>query len=544
MDTVADPGIAARVNDTPKSARIARLAFLFLIALECAPFWLFNYFPSQDGPSHLHNLMVVANYRAEPVYQQYYRVTGFQPAGNMLTQWIQGALIKVTGPRAAEKLILSGYIVLFFFAFRYLLAVLTPYADWFALYAAILAPNLFLYLGFWNFCFSITLMLFTFGYAIRAANRHWGWRQHLLLGAMGVLLYLTHIVSWGMCILGVAAFGMPRLVIDLRARVPLRAAIGRYLSPLAGLLAPLILFLVYFAGARVKTAQGADLRQSLWTLYSFSFLHSVAPRDELLAKFIAMLVAIAFVFACILAWKRRLFWRDSGLLIAGAVCGLATVFGPDSAVSGSYLHVRVAFFAWLFVALWLVTVFRPVPAAALYASTAVLTLLALAVFAVRLPVLAHWDRELAELVRVGQSIRPESTVLTVRLERTNFTVDPMLHAVGLLSDRNIVDLANYEASVDYFATQFRPERNPFPALGSLSQLESAPGVFDIARYESTTQGHVDYILFYANRPEAKNARPPELDIYGDRIAPFSLVTAGNYGPLRLYRRRENTPAAP
>src|ERR1700680_1444491 len=66
--------------------RFWRFAFLALMVLECSALWVYPYFPSQDGPSHLHNASVLASYGTEVIYRQYYRRTPLQPAGNMVTQ--------------------------------------------------------------------------------------------------------------------------------------------------------------------------------------------------------------------------------------------------------------------------------------------------------------------------------------------------------------------------------------------------------------------------------------------------------------------------
>ena len=163
------------------SKRFWRSAFLVMMVLECAPFWVFRYFPSQDGPTHLHNASVLANYGSEVIYRQYYRVIPFQPAGNALTQVMLAAILKFTDPLLAEKLLLSGYVILFFLSFRYLLSALTPYADCFSLFAGILVSNYFLDMGFWNFSYSICLLLFTLGYYVRWRQR---WRLRQLIGAL------------------------------------------------------------------------------------------------------------------------------------------------------------------------------------------------------------------------------------------------------------------------------------------------------------------------------------------------------------------------
>src|SRR5580658_3120401 len=107
--------------------RFWRYAFFALLILECIPIWVFRYAPSTDGPSHLYNASILANPGIE-IYRKYYAITFFQPAGNMLSQYVLVFLLKLTGPMVAEKLFLSGYLILFFFSFRYFLRVLTPYA--------------------------------------------------------------------------------------------------------------------------------------------------------------------------------------------------------------------------------------------------------------------------------------------------------------------------------------------------------------------------------------------------------------------------------
>src|SRR5580698_996504 len=76
-------------------ARVWWCVFAGLIVLECLPLWVFRYFPSQDGPSHLHNALVTANYAAEPLYREYYRLTFFQPGGNLLTHFLLTGLVKI-----------------------------------------------------------------------------------------------------------------------------------------------------------------------------------------------------------------------------------------------------------------------------------------------------------------------------------------------------------------------------------------------------------------------------------------------------------------
>jgi hypothetical protein len=100
--SVADTPIHSD-HDRAFSKRCWRVAFLAIMVLECLPFWVYRYFPSQDGPTHLHNASVLANYGSELIYRQYYRVIPFQPAGNALTQVMLASILKFTDPLLAES---------------------------------------------------------------------------------------------------------------------------------------------------------------------------------------------------------------------------------------------------------------------------------------------------------------------------------------------------------------------------------------------------------------------------------------------------------
>ena len=124
-----------------------RWAFVALILIECAPIWAFRYVPTQDGPSHLDNAAVIANYAAAPIFREYYSLTLVQPAGNALAQIVLAGLLKIFAPLTAEKVFLTAYIVFFFLAFRYLLRALTPYADHFSCLAGVVRAELLLLHG-------------------------------------------------------------------------------------------------------------------------------------------------------------------------------------------------------------------------------------------------------------------------------------------------------------------------------------------------------------------------------------------------------------
>jgi hypothetical protein len=537
-------------HDRAFSKRCWRVAFLAIMVLECLPFWVYQYFPSQDGPTHLHNASVLANYGSELIYRQYYRVIPFQPAGNALTQVMLASILKFTDPLLAEKLLLSGYVILFFLSFRYLLSGLTPYADCFSLFAGILVSNYFLDMGFWNFSYSICLLLFTLGYYVRWRQR-WRLRQLTVLCIGGIVVYMTHAVSWVVCVVAFAILGLPPVITAILGRrthlgsATVRSAILQYALPLGSLLPPAVFMLMYLALPSEQSVQRStvveSLRERLWSLYSFSFLHTTGGTGFTLAKAGAATVAVLLLSLVIVAIRRRCYnWRGSSFLILSLVCAALATIGPDSVRSGLFIHVRVAFYACLFLVVWLALQSWPRlelnSLAALFCGVALLTL------AVRFQVLSAWNERLTNFVVLGQKIRPGSTVLWLTLEPLDGAVNPYRDAVGLLSPKAVIDLRNYEASADHFLTQWQPERSPVPALGTVQQLGDVPPVFDIARYEKDTHGRVDYI-FFQGHPDSKGDAVERLalNLYRNQIAGYTLASPDQHGSLRLYQRTSPNP---
>jgi hypothetical protein len=506
---------------TSSGIRFWRYAFLLLLLLEIASLWSVRYLPTQDGPSHLHNAAALAHHGASS-YSAYYTIDLLQPAGNLLTQLLLAGLLQVLDPLTAEKVLVSGYVVLFFLSFRYLLQALTPYADYFCFFAGIPVLNFFFYKGFWNFLYSVCLALFLLGYYVRQRGL-WTPRSLGLFLAGGIVLYMTHVVSWVVCLVAVAVLGIPLLINGSRR------AVVQYLLPIFVLLPPALLLLLHLGRSSREEPVVADpisIRMRIYSLYNPDFLHTFVETDLLLTKLVLAALFIVFLFVVWILLRRPFSWDRIPIALLPLACGAIVMVGPDQQGTGSYIHARVVLYVWLFFVAWLAAA-RPWPPMALHGVAAVLFSLGMFAFVTRLPMLSEWNTNLSAVDVIGQHIRPGATVLQLNLERDT-AIDPYRHAVDLLSEKAIIDLRNYEASTGTFPIYFRPGMSPFPLLGTAQQLEAIPPVFDIDRYEKQTRGRVDYLLFFG-RPGA------ETQLYPGRLSQYTLLSSA--GRFRLYQRR-------
>ena len=84
------------------------------------PLWAFDYFPSQDGLSHLYNATIIRNYTREEfaVYREFYNLQHTFGV-NWLIHLVLAGLMELVPILTAEKILLTGYALLFMLSLRY-----------------------------------------------------------------------------------------------------------------------------------------------------------------------------------------------------------------------------------------------------------------------------------------------------------------------------------------------------------------------------------------------------------------------------------------
>ncbi len=522
--------------------------FGLLIALECVPFWMFQFFPSQDGPSHLYNAAVVANYGKEAVYQSYYSLH-LPLAGNVAPQALLVGLLKLkVPPYLAEKLLMTAYAAMLPLCLWYLLDHVSSHANVFSLFGVLLIPNFFLHMGFWNFCISIPLMLFALGYYLRRRDA-WSFPSIVTLALLGAIVYITHMVAWGVFAIAVA-------VCEVANRLSVAAAFDttiltrwRHLIPLRSvvlstLIPPGVSTLVYALTTHRSQLETLSVPESFqeraWTVYSLSFLHTLSASDLAVTKITAALFGLIGIAVLIFRfrWARHLGPTDV-FVVLSAICASLALLGPDAVGDGSYIPMRVALFGWLFLIMWFAV--QQWPAWMIRVLWSVIPIMLAGSLLARLPDYRRWDSVLKEFRSLGGQIRPGATVLSLNTQRTGGSIDPLFHAVDLFVPRPFIDLRNYEASTDHFLTCFRRDHSPYDALGNLAELNHIPAVFDIARYEKQALGRVDYVLLYA-LPRLAQGTGEADQYYEAQLRGYHLIYASK-APLKalLYMRSQNRP---
>jgi hypothetical protein len=480
--------------------------FAGLAAIHLVPIWLLAYVPTQDGPAHLENAVALLRRAHVPVLAEYYELN-LRLLPNWLGHGVLAALAVPFTPPLAEKILFSLYVVGLPLAFRYALPRRARERG----FGAAIFPFVYglnFYMGFTGFCLGVMLQFLALGIWMRSRGRLRPGRAVALI-AVTSLMAAAHpvpVVAFIVIVSAMVAWHAGRSA--LRARTPgrrarvVRAHVGIALSMALAML-PAAAFVVALGagGLGGETASWLPLERRVFALGVLLSLVSMGREDVYLTGAVAASVAAATIAA---AWTRRRAGPGSAWLVAAGAAAALALLAPDAIGKGWGITLRLQIFPFALAIAWvgsgrsLPRVGRALPAVASALSVALLVL--------HWPTSVRLSRSLEEYVSLAPHVEPGRTLLPLvltagrdvdraRLVPLNFA--PFLHAAGYVAaTRDAVDLANYEANTSLFPLRFRPERNPFVALGRGTGLEGegAPPCVDLDAGREAVR--VDYVLLW------------------------------------------------
>jgi hypothetical protein len=513
-----------------------------LAAVYLVPFWAVpGYLPSTDGPSHVYNAWVMGQLagpgRAAVLHEYYY--LNPQPVPNSLTHIALLELMRVLAPAAAEKVLLSLYVLLVGAALWYLAGAIERERAWLALLGLPFAWNVLLGLGFYNFCFSVPLLLLALG---------WWWRRRARPGpgfAAGLTLllllcYFAHILA---AVLALAGIGVLWLASWRRERwrghlthlailvpgalLPFWFTVLRHSPPVSPSYASWQLLstelaqlrpLWQFAGEGGRTGAVLAILIAAWALFS-------VVREGIARRQIARAQAAGAGWGALpRRWLRE---EDGFLALALQLTGLY-FFSPEGAAGGSLLKPRLAMMPFLVVLPWL--------SASVGRWGKAVAVLALAALAARpvtyaVPCYRAGSRDVEAFVRGLDAVPPGSVVVPLIFDRHTTScmrTGSVDHAAGYAAlAKGLIDWDNYEANTDYFPVRFRA----FARRSTPLDIESDPQHLRVRQLRE----RVDYIYCWR--------MPPGVPVAGRLARQCKLIAAGDQWRLYSADLPPDAPAA-
>ena len=497
-----------------------RLLFAALIVACLVPVWAVEYLPTVDGPCHVYNAQVILQHgnRAEfPRFAGHYRID-WRPLPNWFGQAVLALLMAVFEPRIAEKILVSGYVILLPLAARYAAGSVDPDRKWLGFLVFPLIYHQLFQLGFYNFSYSLAFWLLAVGY-------WWRRRDSPTLGfavAINLLLLLCwfcHIVSLALVLLSIGVLWLATLR---------RTNWRRHLVHIP-ILAPQIVLPLWFVadqkGGIIPSSR--SLGQLAGHLFRLETLFYFGEAQLWIGRALALAILIFAVLTVVGRVRRGEgpLREEDGFLLLSALLALLFFVSPEGMSGGGLLQQRLGLYPWLALIPWLA------PRLGRAGRTVAVGFLAVLALGSAGYVL-HWYRALDPPLRAylagTAQIRPDSRVLPLLFDRGPYGMHG--HLIGYAAaEKGLIDWNNYQAATTYFPTRFHGQRGH---INRYRWIEADPNTIDVRAMIP----RVDYVYAWGMRPDTPAARRLRRH--------YRLVYKD--GPARLYvpvRRNSPRPGA-
>ncbi len=473
---------------------LGKTVVLVLFLIHLLPVWIFQYFPTQDGASHIYNAYVLKeyhnhdNYRLREVYEL--NTTLFP---NWTSHVLLVGLMYIFPPIISEKIVITLCIALLPLSLFYFLKCVQKSNLLFGLIGFFYAYNYLLHMGFYNFVLSISLYFFTVGYWWKVKD-NLRWKNILIIYLMLILTYFTHYHSYALLIISITILSLLSSVYYLMHSGTDKnnisdAQMSKYnfafsnFKPTLRLIISLIpaycLMLAYYLYLVKAHGSDGDYRGIGWLVnYFFSMKSLVSFRDEhiLIGQMLLLVFGIVFVISVlnkIRMYKNELntvpqrFWSsivtktDAFLILAIIVSGMYFI-SPWSGYSGGWINDRFHIYIFLIMLpFFTISIHRNMD----NIIAGLIIVLSLLHLGFNVHTYAMLNRDIPEALSLDGMDERHTVLSSIPGEWNGFSdslgfepkyVEPFGHLECLLAtNMGIAYLNNYEANTDHFPLQYK-----------------------------------------------------------------------------------------
>ena len=531
-----------------------------LILLHLLPLWLFPYFPSQDGPTHVYNAYVIKSYHQRSVLRRYYEFNG-RIVPNWIGHFLMALLMGLVPVLTAEKILLSLYVILLPLSVCYALRALRKEAAFLTVLIFPFIYNYLLHKGFYNFCCSLPVYFWTVGYWLRYRDQLRFRAPFGLLG-LSLLLYFCHLTALAAACVAVAVLAMWFMLADVYrqrragaydAAALWRSFCSRALVPFCAFLPALLLAALFL---RHQGNSGFDTTVLLSRIKRLIVLESLISHDPVRELLLARLLLILFLGICLylaiakIVRKQFLGW-DGLLLLVGAYLLLyLTVSDWFQTPPRSFLFVshRLMLFPFFVLLLWFgAQTYHRIAKLGIQVTALMISLAFLGLHTTQYHKLNQY---LHEYVSGSHLLKADKNLLALCFADKGFDAQgqPLSWRIRLFcnvscyqaAQRHLVSLNNYAAKDvrQFFPICFRPDVNPDKYIRLRSRINNRPPSVAALQYPTQTNVRIDYILLWGLRRE-HFVYPDTRRIVQHLRTKYQLIfTSPQRGLMRLYRLQD------
>jgi hypothetical protein len=525
------------------------ILFIILLIGSLVPLWLHPYYLTGDGPCHVYNAKIVFDLWLDHDYDFYNPY--FYLHRILLPNWFShfwlGLLLQFFSPALAEKILLSAYVILLPISVRYAIKQVNPQSQYLALLSFPFIYNRVFQMGFYNFSFGVVFCFLIIGYWLRWRKEMTNWRL-AVWALLWLLGYFSHPVGLTYALGGLGLFIIVEGLITRAAnRQTWREALTHIFDQLIKMglacLPVLMLFANFFYYRYVPSSPSNDSFDQLQReFFELSAMMSVTHQERPWATSIAIFIGLILIYVVVARIRERRWSLFDGLFLAFALTLLAYFKSPGTLAGAGILSVRLQFFPYLMILLWLAiptvkNYFR-------YAVMAYAVLVSFVLIGLRLPAYQRQADAIEEILSAAPYIEDHKTVLPLSYsfngltpagEQVTDAIWLFIHVFDYLgAQKTLVIFPNYETSTWNFPLLYRWQTEGFTQIGN---TEREPPIASFLDYPRRTGGKVDYVLTWCIDQVQKDSLPEVKSVRDQLQQGYELVFISKNSLVKLYKRQ-------
>ncbi|OGR13257.1 MAG: hypothetical protein A2097_12115 [Desulfobacula sp. GWF2_41_7] len=466
--------------------------YVLLITAHIALVWWLPFFPTQDGPSHLYNLVILKDLlNGGRTWGEFY-VSHLSAIPNLGFHVFAYPLLTLFSPAATEKIFITIYILLMVVSVPFFMRSFNKPVFPFSFLVFPVIFNFNLMMGFYSYSVAIPFFLLAFGCCYRYRNTP-ALKKFIIFNSAGFVIYSMHLIAFGVFILSLAAMALSESG-GLKDRLRKTVNLVGIISPLLVNLLAYLLSSNDFRGIPFRFIPWSDRIIDLMTL-SAATLASWQIYPSCL---------LFYIFICCLTFgvgnevkddhqgNKLTIFTDNGaqclLLIVSALL-LICLFFPFNLGAGSFFNQR---FPWVILLVALPVLHVSVRYIFARYTSSILVSIAVLFLVGNAAAMNQKNATIEEFLGgLSVNIPKGAYIMPYKIEDDYFRVDVLLHAASYYGiSKDVFVFGNYEATQDHFPVSFNTS---LPKLPDNDQIFYDAETIDWVRFPA-----IQYLISWKN----------------------------------------------
>ena len=454
--------------------------YTLLIFAHISLIWIFPYFPTQDGPSHIYNLHILHDLIHGGQQWGDYFTFNLEPTPNLGFILFTYPLLSLVEVLTAEKIFITFYTILLGISVPIFISTFSKPSYFSKTIKFCTIPiffNFTLMMGFYSYAIAVPFFFLAISLAWNFRNRKEKFK-FVVYNVSGMLLFFLHVIPFMYYLISLLVFA----VADNKDLRKVYIPIGRLLI----LIQPLIIMIIFYISRGIVSSGQVDFSYLLSIDRAYSLIASLVTFSSLSFSPMQILPISCLWFAILLMLKDGLkhFLTIKKRPELKAILFLMSIFStiyllaPSSFGGGGFFNSRIPWVIFLLI----LPIFADLRVDAIKVVNLAIMVAAIFSLFTNVAILNYENKRLSIFLSglnfgcsTGDSIilykpKPDSWPI----------IDTLLHAPSYYGIFNgCVNLGNYEARTPLFPIKFK---NNMTSFSLLSRIENKPESVDFSEH--------------------------------------------------------------